>query len=507
MIALIGKASLAAYTLIYFIEYSIVVFKLDSWSLRSKVLLPTLVILLIISFIYVYVFTSLFINVKNDAFNDHKILIKLDHQITYIGLNQSHANEKQLNKLAKLAEKYQKHVLHTDGEDDEEYQVAKNILGYVTEYIVQYNLYLSNKLNSDKIFNLHILSLEVKVLAEVEKALDIVQAEADEDLEVLLYYEILSSIIFFSLIMIMVMRGINKILVPLVELRKKIEEFSPDVNFSKNQPMNGDEIKMLLHAFKEMGDDIKYKEVQLTSALIEAEETNKSKSAFLANISHELRTPMLGILGFAELGMTKIDKVEKEKLFKYFVRIFESGTRLLKLLNNLLDLSKLEAGKMQFDFYEQSILVVLNDTLIELDSLISKNKLKIELDNQLLDFSLNIDKQRIHQVFYNVLSNAIKFSPELSTIKITLVETELTNDDKAIKIIVSDQGVGIPKEELEHVFCMFSQSSLTNTGAGGTGLGLSICRDILDKHQGFIYAENNKEQGVSFIIVLPKVIK
>jgi len=484
-----------------------VLFKLHSVSLRSKVFIPTLIVLVLISFVYIYVFATLFVNLKNDAFDDHKILIKLDHQITYIGLHSSDANIKKLDKLANLANAYFERVIDTDGLDEkEEYDVAKNILDYVDLYIEKFKAINTSKIHDNALAHDEIVELEVQILEEVEKALEIVQAEADEDLKTLLYYEVFSSFVFFSLIMVLVMKGINRIIDPLIELRQKIEAFSGDTKISYDKKPHGDEIQSLLYSFTLMRDEINNKQQQLELALEEAREANATKSEFLANISHELRTPMVGILGFAELGITKIEKAEKDKLLKYFDRIHSSGSRLLLLLNNLLDLSKLEANQMQFDFSQQSILEPLEETEVELSGLILQNSINIEIDNQLSDPIIEFDNNRIHQVFYNLLSNAIKFSPEKGTIRITLLKDSISDRQlEAVKVIVSDQGIGIPKEELIHIFDKFSQSSITNTGAGGTGLGLTICKDIIERHCGSLHAENNINKGASFIFILPKI--
>jgi len=483
-----------------------VLFKLHSVSLRSKVLIPTLIVLLSISFVYIYVFASLFVSVKNDAFNDHKILIKIDHQITYIGLHHSHADDKRLSQLLNLAKEYYDSVLEIDGEDEEEeFNAAKDILKFVKLYVSKIEKFPIDTVPDASLIRNEIIDIEVQLLTKVENALDIVQAEADEDLKTLLYYEVFSSIIFFTLIMIMVMKGIDRIINPLIELRKKIQDFSGGSESLGEEHIDGDEIQSLLYSFKQMRNEINSKQELLETALMDAESANIAKSEFLANISHELRTPMVGILGFAELGISKIDKAEKQKLLKYFNRIHSSGSRLLLLLNNLLDLSKLEAGQMQFDFTKQPILPVLDETQVELAPLILQNSIHFKIENQLGDSCIEFDKNRMHQVFYNLLSNAIKFSPELGTINITILEDKLTeNNIDAVKVIISDQGVGIPEGELKCIFDKFSQSSMTNTGAGGTGLGLTICKDIIERHHGLLYAENNPDKGASFIFIIPR---
>jgi len=236
-----------------------------------------------------------------------------------------------------------------------------------------------------------------------------------------------------------------------------------------------------------------------------AEIANKAKSEFLANMSHELRTPMHGILSFSHFGLSRLDKVPVEKLGKYFLRINESGNRLLLLLNDLLDLSKLEAGKMEFEYVNADLEQVVESCIAEQQARLNEMNLKVKLDS--IHPIANFDKLRIGQVITNLLSNAIKFSPADSLIKIEIKPGHLKSKQgsliKALQLSVSDAGCGIPEDELETVFDKFIQSSKTKTSAGGTGLGLSICSEIIKGHQGEIWVENNISGGASFYFLIP----
>ncbi|MFI4984005.1 MAG: sensor histidine kinase, partial [Rickettsiales bacterium] len=188
-----------------------------------------------------------------------------------------------------------------------------------------------------------------------------------------------------------------------------------------------------------------------------------------------------------------------------FNNIEHSGERLLKLLNNLLDLSKLEAGKVDFKFEQNDIIACLNQVSTELNSLLNDKKLQVSIINNLKSSSLTFDRFTIVQVLINVVSNAIKFSPEGEEIIIKLEDT--TQDAKeAVIISVEDHGVGIPEGELGLIFDKFTQSSKTNKGSGGTGLGLSIAQNIIAAHQGKIWAENGKSCGAIIKIMLFKEI-
>jgi signal transduction histidine kinase len=244
--------------------------------------------------------------------------------------------------------------------------------------------------------------------------------------------------------------------------------------------------------------ELKQQATELEQARIVAEAANQAKSIFLANMSHELRTPLHGILGFARRGLKKATSASPEALHGYFTQINQSGEVLLTLLNDLLDLAKLEAGKMLFAFEPVSLHVILGSVADEFRSLIAERRLTVQYraSEDLPD--VTIDQGKIMQVIRNLMSNAVKFSPSGGTITLSVqVEAE------SILVAVVDQGPGIPTAELDTVFDKFVQSSATMTGAGGTGLGLAICREILIAHDGHIWAENRPEGGARFCFTLP----
>ncbi len=233
----------------------------------------------------------------------------------------------------------------------------------------------------------------------------------------------------------------------------------------------------------------------------EAEWANKMKSEFLGNMSHELRTPMHAIISFSRHGMERIDRWDKDRQVENLERINVSGHRLSGLLNDLLDLTKLEAGSAEYDFKSVDVVSIINAAASEIDILATnKNQFLVLPITPLRELRMECDRGKVHQVVVNLMSNAIKFTPEGKQVSVHCSEDSTAN---AIHITVSDEGVGIPEEELDTVFDKFIQSSKTKTGAGGTGLGLAICKEIVEGHGGKIWAENNSRGGADFHVSLP----
>src|SRR6185312_12816538 len=241
--------------------------------------------------------------------------------------------------------------------------------------------------------------------------------------------------------------------------------------------------------------------VALVSERADAQNANKVKSMFLANTSHELRTPLNAIIGFSSLiGNLATRGVSADKLIEYSNTITASGEHLLALINDLLDMSKIEAGRFELD--EQAIsLADIIDQLVDLVRLQAEQKaLRVVRDRFVTDVIIRADPRAVRQVLLNLISNAVKFTEQGGRVGISIQPVA----GGVLSILIADTGVGIAPEALERVFQPFERAR----GAGatkteGTGLGLSIARGLISLHGGNIVLESSIGKGTTAVVTIP----
>ena len=234
---------------------------------------------------------------------------------------------------------------------------------------------------------------------------------------------------------------------------------------------------------------------------IMAEEASASKSHFLANMSHEIRTPMNGILGMVELA-SEVEGLPAEAQ-EFMQHATDSGQALLRILNDILDLAKIESSKMEIEAGEFSINRCFNKvvTLFEFDA--TKKGLKFSKELLDVDFIVVSDQTRVRQIFFNLLSNAVKFTSE-GYVKLQLKAQRRSHTKIDLEVIVEDSGIGISHQDTKRIFSDFVQADSTITRKyGGTGLGLSICSKLTELLGGSISVCPVRNHGTKFIVTLP----
>jgi signal transduction histidine kinase len=303
------------------------------------------------------------------------------------------------------------------------------------------------------------------------------------------------------------------ILRPIRQLRALVSNVAEGNLDTRSSIKSGDEYEKLSDAFNEMLDGLQAgqeklrqaniqldaKIAQLSDRNIELFKANKLKSEFLANISHEFRTPLNAILGFAQLLREK-PKAGAKKLKRYAENIITSGRSLLNMINDLLDLAKAEAGKMEVRIEKTSIEELCKGLVAFFSPLTEERMIKLRLDIADDIPIVHTDTGKLQQILYNLLSNAIKFTPKKGKVRITAGML----DDVTVRISVSDTGPGISEQDQAKIFEKFRQidGSITRKG-DGTGLGLAICKQLSELLAGNITIQSEHAKGSTFHLDIP----
>ncbi|MCK5647601.1 MAG: PAS domain-containing sensor histidine kinase, partial [Gammaproteobacteria bacterium] len=289
-------------------------------------------------------------------------------------------------------------------------------------------------------------------------------------------------------------------------LRQSGQVFPAEVGLS---PVDGQDKLYIACSIKDITTQ-KAMENEILENKNKAEQANQAKSEFLANVSHELRTPLHAILSFSRLGLKNLDKQSEissiTKIKNYLDKIHTSGEKLLGFINDLLDSSKFESGKMELEYLSHDMGQLVESFINEQEARLHELQLKVSVSASAYNQQALFDKHYIGQTINNLISNAIKYSPQGGEIHISITSCQY-HDKHGIQLAIQDEGSGIPENQLDFIFEKFVQSS--NKIPGGTGLGLSLCKNIIQAHGGKIWAENIENEalqktGARFSFIIPE---
>ena len=284
----------------------------------------------------------------------------------------------------------------------------------------------------------------------------------------------------------------SSIVGPVKQMNRRLQEIAQENFSSRLEIPNRDELGNLASALNDMSNELGrlYREIHAAS---------RHKSEFLANMSHELRTPLNAIIGFSQVLGERVFGELNEKQAEYIQDIHESGAHLLSLINDILDLSKVEAGRMELALKKFDVRLALDNalTLVKERSLRHGISLEVDLGSGL--GTIVADERKLKQIMLNLLTNAIKFTPEGGSITV-----DANGAENRLQIAISDTGVGISPEDQKMIFEEFRQVSEKDGQAReGTGLGLTLTKKFVEMHGGEISVESEVGKGSSFRFFLP----
>jgi PAS domain S-box-containing protein len=229
----------------------------------------------------------------------------------------------------------------------------------------------------------------------------------------------------------------------------------------------------------------------------EIERANRLKSEFLASMSHELRTPLHTVIGFSELLAEELEGPLNEKQKRFVNHIHKDSLHLLELINDILDLSKIEAGRLELRPEPFDLATVVEESLASVRGLAQAKSIAMEISIR-VPMAVEADRLRVKQILVNLLSNAVKFTPDGGRVRVDAKVEDF------LVVSVTDTGVGIPKEEHESVFDTFYQAGATTKGIRvGTGLGLAITKRLVEQHGGSLHLESEPGKGSCFTFRIP----
>ncbi|MDE6593017.1 MAG: transporter substrate-binding domain-containing protein [Oscillospiraceae bacterium] len=260
----------------------------------------------------------------------------------------------------------------------------------------------------------------------------------------------------------------------------------------------------ILAGFRNIDEMIRKEQEQkevLSEALAQAQYANNAKTTFLNNMSHDIRTPMNAIIGFTSLAVTHIDN--KEQIRNYLGKIMTSSNHLLSLINDVLDMSRIESGKVKIEEKETSLPEIMHDLKTIVQSDVKSKQLEFYIDTlDVTNETIICDKLRLNQVLLNILSNAMKYTKPGGMVSVRVIQTaDATEGYASYEFKIKDTGIGMSREFLKHVFEPFErEQTSTVSGIQGTGLGLAITKNIVDMMNGTITVESETGKGSEFTV-------
>ncbi|MCA1029826.1 response regulator [Bacillus timonensis] len=359
------------------------------------------------------------------------------------------------------------------------------------------NIQLYEKTEEDRIMNQEILN-------SIHEGIQLVGIDGS----ILQINDQMCEIIYYDHCKLMINKSITEWLHSLHDMVDNFEELTTYVSKAINSTNRQDNV-FVYHINKPIHRVVKVYSVPIYRAgkkygtvlvhrdITKEFEVDMMKSEFVSTVSHELRTPLSSVLGFTELMLNKELKPDRQK--KYLTTIYNEAKRLTALINDFLDVQRMEAGKQTYDKKFEDLLPIIQNVIDTQKVNATNHQVSIE---QLAETTIVLgDKDKLSQVFNNLISNAIKYSPEGGNIQVKMYE-----ENEYLCVAVSDEGLGIPKESIEKLFTKFYRiDNSDRRRIGGTGLGLAIVKEIVQAHEGTVTVSSELKKGSTFVVKLPIV--
>jgi len=260
------------------------------------------------------------------------------------------------------------------------------------------------------------------------------------------------------------------------------------------------ETQQLFDEISKLNNELVNLQRQLTQKNKELERLNELKNRFIGMAAHDLRNPLGAIMNFSDFLQDELKNELSEQHLSFLQSIVNSSEFMYRLVEDLLDISIIESGKIQLNFEEFNIVEQLENIIENSNTLSKKKKIRITFNTELQSVILKADSNKLMQVFHNLIDNAVKFSPKESKVEVTF-----ENKKKKVLVVVKDWGKGIAKGDQDKVFIPFTSIASEGTeGEKSTGLGMSIVKRIVDSHKGEIWLESEPGKGTTFFVELPK---